>query len=378
MADRIVTAHDPSAEAVNGFHAAALDPEQWPDALRRVAGWIDCACVCVATQGLSLDRVSHWRWPDHPKVPGHEQGWCCVARAACPIRFERAARDSVPAVAALDHPMCASMEIREWSERIATMIHHCFAARASVTDTQHGYLCVRWNRVPAVDCTRRALIRHLVGYLGSALRTGALVDELRGKVDTLSTVVDQLPVGVVVLNDDASLRYANRSAQALLAARDGLCLDGREPHAMRPGDDARLRTLIGEQASRTTPHAIRIPRPSGRPAYAVRRIPPGHTDGATGLSPATTLIINDPSAAPVLTEQTLRSLYGFTRAEARLARHLVAGHTVAQAAAALGVTAGTARRHLEHLFKKTATHRQSELIRLLLESPAAFGPTPPE
>jgi len=141
---------------------------------------------------------------------------------------------------------------------------------------------------------------------------------------------------------------------------------------MRPGDDAHLRVLVSAPASRSRPCAMRIPRPSGRPPYAVRRIAPE----SVGQVPEweTVLIMSDPAAAPVLAKQTLRSLYGLTPTEARLARRLVAGDTVAQAAAALEVTIGTARIHLEHLLKKTTTHRQSELIRLLLGSPAAFSP----
>ena len=52
-------------------------------------------------------------------------------------------------------------------------------------------------------------------------------------------------------------------------------------------------------------------------------------------------------------------------AEARLARHLAAGCTVARAAPALGIAVSTARRHLKALMAKSRTHRQADLVAVL-------------
>jgi DNA-binding CsgD family transcriptional regulator len=49
---------------------------------------------------------------------------------------------------------------------------------------------------------------------------------------------------------------------------------------------------------------------------------------------------------------------------------LVAGDTLAEAAQALGVALATVRTHLAHIFEKTGTSRQAELIRLA----AKFAP----
>jgi DNA-binding CsgD family transcriptional regulator len=55
-----------------------------------------------------------------------------------------------------------------------------------------------------------------------------------------------------------------------------------------------------------------------------------------------------------------------TDSEAQLAAHLVRGEDLRTAAARLGITYGTARARLTEIFQKTSTHRQSELVKLLL------------
>src|SRR5262245_58539705 len=62
----------------------------------------------------------------------------------------------------------------------------------------------------------------------------------------------------------------------------------------------------------------------------------------------------------------LRSHFGLTPAEARLALHLVTGQTLRSAAAKLSISYETARTHLKNIFKKTGTCRQTQLVIVVL------------
>ena len=55
----------------------------------------------------------------------------------------------------------------------------------------------------------------------------------------------------------------------------------------------------------------------------------------------------------------LRSHFGLTQAEARLALHLVAGETLRSAEVKLSITYETARTSLKNIFRKTGTCRQA-------------------
>ncbi|MDO6459310.1 helix-turn-helix transcriptional regulator [Granulosicoccaceae sp. 1_MG-2023] len=64
----------------------------------------------------------------------------------------------------------------------------------------------------------------------------------------------------------------------------------------------------------------------------------------------------------------IQSLYELTAAECNIASAMLEGRTVAQTAQALCITPQTVRQHLKSIMRKTGTHRQAELIALLLRN----------
>jgi DNA-binding CsgD family transcriptional regulator len=77
------------------------------------------------------------------------------------------------------------------------------------------------------------------------------------------------------------------------------------------------------------------------------------------------LVLSDPDVAPNSDTALLQRVFGLTVAEAALAVRIGTGESLADAAADLGITVGTARTTLKSIFWKTDTHRQSGLVALL-------------
>jgi DNA-binding CsgD family transcriptional regulator len=69
--------------------------------------------------------------------------------------------------------------------------------------------------------------------------------------------------------------------------------------------------------------------------------------------------------------QWLREDLGLTRAEAAVAAEILEADGLQAVADRLGVSLATVRTHLAHVFDKTGTRRQAELVRLLLRSASA-------
>ena len=95
----------------------------------------------------------------------------------------------------------------------------------------------------------------------------------------------------------------------------------------------------------------------------------GDGSGPAALAARVILALRDARQAPSHPPQYLCDLFGLTQAEARLAALLQQGQSLIQAARALGISRHTARVHLNALFGKTCTHRQSELMRLMMGLP---------
>jgi DNA-binding CsgD family transcriptional regulator len=78
------------------------------------------------------------------------------------------------------------------------------------------------------------------------------------------------------------------------------------------------------------------------------------------------LSINWPLNHPIVDRQVLRTLFDLSPREAAIAATLAAGADLRQLAMMHEISLQTVRSHLKSIFLKTDTHRQSELVALLL------------
>ena len=66
----------------------------------------------------------------------------------------------------------------------------------------------------------------------------------------------------------------------------------------------------------------------------------------------------------------MQRLWGLTATEAAVAMKLADGCNVSEIAQQLGIASGTVRWHVKHVFAKTGTRRQAELVKTLMLSVA--------
>jgi DNA-binding CsgD family transcriptional regulator len=84
--------------------------------------------------------------------------------------------------------------------------------------------------------------------------------------------------------------------------------------------------------------------------------------------PRAILFITDPEEVALVRRENLRQDFGLTPAEAGFTREVLKADGLQAAADRLGISLTTARTHLAHVFDKTGTRRQAELVRLILQS----------
>jgi DNA-binding CsgD family transcriptional regulator len=80
------------------------------------------------------------------------------------------------------------------------------------------------------------------------------------------------------------------------------------------------------------------------------------------------VLVVDPESTRELPESLIRKVLGLTPAETRLVLALARGHSIREHAEAAKITIGTARHHLKQALDKSGTHRQAQLVRLVLSS----------
>jgi DNA-binding CsgD family transcriptional regulator len=120
---------------------------------------------------------------------------------------------------------------------------------------------------------------------------------------------------------------------------------------------------MGEEAGAV----MRLLRPSGRSPLEVVVTPIRCESSPLFERRATSAIfVAEPDAQIDGSPDRLRRIYGFTRVEAEVAARIAMGMRLPEVSEDLGITIHTVRGYLKQLFVKTDTHRQPDLVRVLL------------
>ncbi len=223
----------------------------------------------------------------------------------------------------------------------------------------------------------KGLLGRLLPHLRGALSLDQKLCAARAQATLSQSLLDALPQAVIAADAQGRVRYANRTAEALLASSTSLRQRQQRLAAATPGETAALLAALRRAIEAA---------PGANPGPASSLIL--HDETGAGLGATVTpldrhaglpevpaqrlaLLTLAPLAARRLDPAPLRAAFGFTGAEAELASALAGGARLDAIAAARGVRMPTVRSQLRALFDKTGTSRQAELVRLLATLPAA-------
>ena len=242
---------------------------------------------------------------------------------------------------------------------------------------------------PPFDDDDKRFFTGLYPHIARAAQLHFNFQGVRGALDAADDLIDRLPVGAILLDAAGRVVRMNRAAEEIVAGNDGLTVVRGRPVAALAPETAELDRLIGnagltgQGSGRHPGGAMAISRPSMRRPLSVLVSPLRANGGGLPFDfgyrrPACVVLVSDPERRHTPPADIVARLHGFTASEARLAVALLEHRSLKQAADHAGLTAGTARQYLKHLFHKTDTASQSELIKLLLSGPASLVQQPLE
>jgi DNA-binding CsgD family transcriptional regulator len=219
---------------------------------------------------------------------------------------------------------------------------------------------------------RVKLMNGLVMHLQQALRTQNKLSALADYTGDLTGALEVLRHGIILVGPGCRAITVNRAAEEILNDGDGLQYrTGRITATNAHADVALHRALRGalmpDGSDLRGGRTFSCNRPSGKSPYVIHVLPLHRVPiGQMSPKPTALVLIIDPEHEPEPARMVLRRLYGLTIAEAEVALGISRGASLKVLADELSVSYQTVRTHLQHIFDKTDTHRQSELVRLLL------------
>ena len=202
---------------------------------------------------------------------------------------------------------------------------------------------------------------------------------LRSITDAIGlAALNRLAVGALVVDSDSRILLANQAAGQILSSADGLMIaQDNICRAGIPTETQRLHALVRAAAVKTGASVedaggMAISRTAMKRPLGVLVLPLAEVSSVTENEDEcfAVIFVTDPERQPLPSSETIGKMFGLSPAEARLAHALAEGLRVEEAAERCGVTVSTARTYLKQAFAKTETNRQSELVKLILTSPA--------
>jgi DNA-binding CsgD family transcriptional regulator/PAS domain-containing protein len=223
------------------------------------------------------------------------------------------------------------------------------------------------------------LLPHLSRSLGVMMR----LRQAEMRASASAAALDAMNCGVALLDGQGRILHANRRAESIWRAADGLRSEtGQvridEPRCQRAWASA-LRATLAEtgRVSHFSEH-LQVPRGSGAGSYLLQlsRLPENSRFGPLPAQARVIVFITDTEAGLAPKGETLSRLYELSPAEARTALALGDGARLAIAAARLGLSINTVKTQLKQIYAKTGCSSRADLARLMLSLAALDSPPP--
>ncbi len=211
---------------------------------------------------------------------------------------------------------------------------------------------------------------HLIRAYALSERFGSL----HGLNTGLVAALDDCPSAMFLLHEDGCILHANVAAECLLTRGDALLANGGRLHttdAKAAGALAALISRAGTDAwEQRSAGSLALREKGRRLPLTVTATPLRLEEASVFARGSAVLVCVTGSFAEATADVKLAELFALTAAESRLAVALQEGLTLREASLRHGISINTARVQLANIFAKTKTHRQADLIRLMMSQGA--------
>ncbi len=211
---------------------------------------------------------------------------------------------------------------------------------------------------------------HLIRAYALSERFGSL----HGLNTGLVAALDDCPSAMFLLHEDGCILHANVAAECLLTRGDALLANGGRLHttdAKAAGALAALISRAGTDAwEQRSAGSLALREKGRRLPLTVTATPLRLEEASVFARGSAVLVCVTGSFAEATADVKLAELFALTEAESRLAVALQEGLTLREASLRHGISINTARVQLANIFAKTKTHRQADLIRLMMSQGA--------
>lgn len=359
---------------IGSIYDTALQPEKWPNALAGITGYLNGKATLFGLHDAAARTGDvFYSWGDDPKYT--ELYFTQYARlnptvVPSSLHVKPGEVFSISTVVPYDE-FCRTRMYLEWVKPQGYGDATHVLIEKSATSFAHLGTVHRPEDSPAGE-EARARMRLLAPHICRAVAISKILDFHKAEAATLSSAIDQIAAGIFLVRGAGEIAYANAAARTLLDEK----IIVRE-------DDGGL-TILDRSAEKAFREAlIAAASGDGLGSQAGSTVALSARDGSRFVAHILSLTVGDrkqvgnrlDAVAAVFLHQAGMQTPTFFEAvghhfklspsELRVLFAIVEVGGVPEVATVLGVSEETVRTHLKHLFAKTGTNRQADLVRLI-------------
>jgi DNA-binding CsgD family transcriptional regulator len=368
------------SDTIGAIYDCALDPQLWPETCRKIAD------LCESTGGgICVHDMRHVQ-NDQLFVFGYQPEF--LERLGSQYaQSPMAAADIVASVGDVNilstdrQELFESRFYRDVLQPFGLMDMIWFPALRT-GGRMASLHASRKDQAPHYQQLEIGLFKLLSPHVCRALTISDALDIRTLRSEMLEKTLDVLAAGVFLTARDGRVVYMNEVAERQVKAGTAIRILNNRLDPVDPAASAALSLAI-DRAARdddgggASQRSLAIPSGNGA-GYIATLLPVQRGQRADIVAPfaaSVAIFMQDPLEAPMLPGEAFARLHKLTGGELRVLLALAQGLGAKEAADMLGISEPTVRTHLQHMFAKTHTLRQADLLRLLQTStPAVRAP----
>jgi DNA-binding CsgD family transcriptional regulator len=363
------------SELIAEIYDAAIDPLQWPKVQMRVCSFVTATAATLYWQDSSGQTGNNYFQVGISSEYEHSYFQTYIrlnplhpALTFLPLEQVHSTND----IMSLD-AFCRTRFYKEWV-RPQGLLESAFInlERSSTSSVLFSVIRSANEHQGLID----GEMRRRLGLIGPHIRRAALVGKVielkRLEAAMLTDTLDALSAGMFIVDASSRMVHANANGRAILAEASVLRIangklathDSRVSHELHDLFSAAGR---GDAAVASRGVAMSLTALDGTrfiahtlPLTSGERRKAGRTYAAAAALFVRELKLDLPSPL-----ETAVKLYHLTWSEARVLQAVAQTPGVGKIADALGISQATVKTHLHHLFQKTGTARQGDLVKLM-------------
>jgi DNA-binding CsgD family transcriptional regulator/PAS domain-containing protein len=370
-----MTAQEVSADTIIALiYAAAHDPAKWHEVVRALRDHFRATQACFVRVGPNMTSIDQVRAKENPYFDE-----LYIKEFANDVSFLTKILVQLPIGEVYSEYKHINPKVlreqRLWKEWLAPQdMYHPMGAKLFTDGISTWFVSIdRGQQEEAFQPDEITQLARLIPHFVNSIRMGLELATKR----TPSATLSQVQLGVIVVDRDLRILFANEAAEQILGhAGTPLSRIGSGPLTTSDRNKApELSQAVADAIAGNgdTPDASHLLLQSlaetdGRDVSVTVSSLGNKTDIFAHGRHAMLTVRELSREAPEDFDQQLRMLFGLSAQEARVAAKLAYGQTLKEVTESLEISMPTARTHLASLFRKTKTSQQSQLVGLLRAS----------